>query len=285
MKRGFTLIELLVVIAIIAILAAILFPVFATAREKARQTSCASNEKQLALGLLQYTNDFDEMMPCGRPSYAPEFHGVGWAGEVYPYIKSTGAFSCPDDTTQATGTLSVVSYGINASVCGKSGGPYGVTPAISKLTAPASTVMILEVGGCTTSVTKNPENAAPGSGMFSVGTNGYWFANDNSGSGGPWDIANTGAYLATGYLGRTATATRFYSFQNGTGTNLGKPVGRHTNGANYALMDGHVKFLLGNQVSSGDGAANATDAQTSTKAAGTADTTDTPAFVATFSAT
>ncbi len=62
-KQGFTLIELLVVIAIIAILAAILFPVFAQAREKARQTTCASNEKQMGLAILQYQQDYDEMFP------------------------------------------------------------------------------------------------------------------------------------------------------------------------------------------------------------------------------
>lgn len=62
-EKGFTLIELLVVIAIIAILAAILFPVFARAREKARQTSCLSNLKQLALGVLMYTQDYDEILP------------------------------------------------------------------------------------------------------------------------------------------------------------------------------------------------------------------------------
>ena len=64
-KRGFTLIELLVVIAIIAILAAILFPVSATAREKARQTACLSNEKQLGLAFIQYTEDYDEILPYG----------------------------------------------------------------------------------------------------------------------------------------------------------------------------------------------------------------------------
>jgi prepilin-type N-terminal cleavage/methylation domain-containing protein len=68
MKRGFTLIELLVVIAIIAILAAILFPVFAKAREKARQTSCLSNCKQIALACLQYAQDYDETL-------APEGYG------------------------------------------------------------------------------------------------------------------------------------------------------------------------------------------------------------------
>ncbi len=294
MKKGFTLIELLVVIAIIAILAAILFPVFATAREKARQTSCASNEKQIALGLLQYGNDFDEMMPCGRPSYVPELHGVGWAGEVYPYIKSAGAFACPDDTTIPAATLLVCSYAINENVCGKSGGPYGSTPAISKLTAPAKTVMLAEVTACATKVTQNPENAAPGSNMFSVASNGGWFSNDNSGGGGPWDIANTGAKFATGWMGRSATASRYYGFQSSTGAFLGTQLGRHSDGANYACMDGHVKWLKGNQVSSGDSATSSTNAQGNPgaggagnwpgSAAGTEDKTAVPEFTATFSA-
>jgi len=93
--HGFTLIELLVVIAIIAILAAILFPVFSRAREKARQTSCLSNLKQLDLGLIMYTQDYDE-------TYCP-FAYVGPTGfqtafdMVNPYIKNAQILLCPDD--------------------------------------------------------------------------------------------------------------------------------------------------------------------------------------------
>src|SRR5580700_7273559 len=89
-KQAFTLIELLVVIAIIAILAAILFPVFAQVREKARQTSCLSNEKQLGLAFTQYIQDNDESYPVNGGGQNNISLGMGWAGQVYPYVKSTG---------------------------------------------------------------------------------------------------------------------------------------------------------------------------------------------------
>src|SRR3954452_20704282 len=93
-RRGFTLIELLVVIAIIAILAAILFPAFAQAREKARQASCLSNQKQVALGVLMYVQDFDETFPMSaslqRPNTVISVYDV-----VAPYLKNTGIFNCP----------------------------------------------------------------------------------------------------------------------------------------------------------------------------------------------
>jgi prepilin-type N-terminal cleavage/methylation domain-containing protein/prepilin-type processing-associated H-X9-DG protein len=99
MNRGFTLIELLVVIAIIAILAAILFPVFGRARENARRASCSSNLKQIGIGIAQYTQDYDEKFPMVDQGLL----GVGTQGypfhaRLQPYIKSTQVFSCPSNS-------------------------------------------------------------------------------------------------------------------------------------------------------------------------------------------
>jgi prepilin-type N-terminal cleavage/methylation domain-containing protein/prepilin-type processing-associated H-X9-DG protein len=99
-KRGFTLIELLVVIAIIAILAAILFPVFARAREKARQASCQSNLKQLMLGMLMYAQDYD-----GRWNRHGGTQGwASWTANMYPYLKNDQIFRCPSADTGTYGT-------------------------------------------------------------------------------------------------------------------------------------------------------------------------------------
>lgn len=121
-RKGFTLIELLVVIAIIAILAAILFPVFAQARDKARQTTCTSNTKQIGLGAMMYINDYDETFPLGfgraggtgqwlwnfyhaapynwRPSVSPSdpryaSYLVHWSHTLQPYMKNYGLYECP----------------------------------------------------------------------------------------------------------------------------------------------------------------------------------------------
>ena len=103
-RSGFTLIELLVVIAIIAILAAILFPVFARAREKAHQTSCLGNVKQITLGVMMYMQDYDERLPgtyIYTDPHADPYEGLTWMPRVYPYIVSGtssgrgGVFTCP----------------------------------------------------------------------------------------------------------------------------------------------------------------------------------------------
>jgi len=99
-KRAFTLIELLVVIAIIAILAAILFPVFATAREKARQTQCASNLKQIGIAITMYTADYDECFPMSQ--FVEGSNKVSWRQVIQPYIKSTGLMICPDNPNNQT---------------------------------------------------------------------------------------------------------------------------------------------------------------------------------------
>ena len=109
-RKAFTLIELLVVIAIIAILAAILFPVFAQAREKARQTSCLSNIKQLTLGFMMYSQDYDEQFPQWQwdVSWAsgtgkPANNGTSlWCNAIFPYVKNSQVYNCPSDARGLT---------------------------------------------------------------------------------------------------------------------------------------------------------------------------------------
>jgi len=122
-KKGFTLIELLVVIAIIAILAAILFPVFARARENARRASCQSNEKQIVLGFKQYTQDYDEKFPpaaaTGLVATTPA--STGWINSLQPYLKSMQIFQCPSENGNTNG---LTDYAYNASVSGNSEGGF-----------------------------------------------------------------------------------------------------------------------------------------------------------------
>ena len=145
-QKGFTLIELLVVIAIIAILAAILFPVFQKVRENARRASCTSDLKQLSIAVVQYQQDFDEIMPGSAVNAALG----GWIyftgftafpsptptafdptqGSIYPYVKSKGVYLCPDDSSNQGN-----SYSINGPICGQ---------ALSQFTQPSATVLFNE---------------------------------------------------------------------------------------------------------------------------------------------
>jgi prepilin-type N-terminal cleavage/methylation domain-containing protein/prepilin-type processing-associated H-X9-DG protein len=136
MRRGFTLIELLVVIAIIAILAAILFPVFARAREKARQSSCQSNLKQLGLGLTMYAQDYDERMSPRYYRYNPSVAGgPNWCDHlIQPYVKNAQVNLCPSTNSK--------SYGYNQD--------YLAGQALASIASPADTVMICEIKKNTT---------------------------------------------------------------------------------------------------------------------------------------
>lgn len=127
--QGFTLIELLVVIAIIAILAAILFPVFASAREKARQTACLNNCKQIGTGLIMYCQDYDERLPLTTLSL-PQYSSVNnignpkWMDTIQPYIKSDAVFTCPDDNSRTAKFVSLATNPNRGAGC-KGGGCVG----------------------------------------------------------------------------------------------------------------------------------------------------------------
>lgn len=168
-RQAFTLIELLVVIAIIAILAAILFPVFAKAREKARQISCVSNEKQIGLAFMQYTQDNDDHLPAAWDNNRQP--AASWADDCYPYIKSLQVFSCPSNTlanksglmdcdgfnhgsTINTGNWSCAStapqipagYAMNSDLGYLNGGQtnYGPYHALGGIDEPASKILVTE---------------------------------------------------------------------------------------------------------------------------------------------
>ncbi len=142
-RKAFTLIELLVVIAIIAVLAAILFPVFAQAREKARQTSCASNARQLGMGVLMYLQDYDETLTPVAIASA-DGNGVLWPVLVAPYVKNEQVRRCPSDVRAKSN-----SYGLNEITFPDLTDPGNLQTRILTLAAfqtPSSTVMLGELG-------------------------------------------------------------------------------------------------------------------------------------------
>ncbi|BCM94441.1 hypothetical protein IAD21_06348 [Abditibacteriota bacterium] len=212
-RFAFTLIELLVVIAIIAILAAILFPVFARARENARRASCSSNLKQIGLGWLQYAQDYDEKVApatingCTAAAFS-------WPVLLYPYIKSTQLYVCPSKSDSTLG----YTYNITAS----RSDPLACSgPRITgSYPLPAQTPIFIDGEGINYPNGSATENQAP---MFFV----------NKGTPGSLDarrIANPvtpGAGTLTFDIGGNIT------------------ISRHFDGANYTFADGHVKWIKG----------------------------------------
>lgn len=229
-QMGFTLIELLVVIAIIAILAAILFPVFAQAREKARTTSCLSNTKQIGLAIMMYAQDYDETYfeqdwpggcPASETGYFADQPGQTteiWAVLLYPYVKNGGIFDCPSyQGTTYTASLALwqcgdpnkqkivpyVEYGTNEAILG------GHASTLATLAEPASVGLITD--------------------------NSYIF-------GGPGVCLNLdGQYKLYWVEARTG-------FGDGSDISWynGKP--RHSHGSNFAFADGHSKWARASDV-------------------------------------
>jgi len=231
-SRGFTLIELLVVIAIIAILAAILFPVFAQAREKARATSCLSNEKQITTGTLMYIQDYDERWPITLPNdgttnssffvwtipesvlnpppASPQTRS-NWAIAIQPYIKNYQVYSCPssldlllfgpiDNPVQAS---TRISYAINGYLNDWNEGG---------TTTPASTIAYTEVG----------KNAT-------VGYSATFPLPVINGCDPPTDVPY--------HFNRATAGACSFTFQSAQSWWV------HGQGTNYSYMDGHVKWV------------------------------------------
>lgn len=218
-KRAFTLIELLVVIAIIALLAAILFPVFARARENARRASCQSNLKQIGLGFHQYTQDYDERLPPysgdaeitdrGQPAALAV---NGWSILIQPYVKSDQILQCPSEPTKAGARTSSsfmdyvynydigVAAGINVALNSQ---PARYTP-LADFTNVSNTVMVWD----------GPTNWS----YYYVDPNDFavYFQNE------PNANSTIAAHLA---------AAR-----------------RHLEGSNYCFVDGHVKWYRPTQI-------------------------------------
>jgi len=247
-RSAFTLIELLVVIAIISILAAILFPAFVKAREQARRAACMSNEKQLGLAILQYSQDNDEYFPNGilETRNGRIWQGEGWAGQCSSYIRSLPLMRCPSDpTTAASPHEAPISYGYNINFVAP-GEVYDndiIGRKHSEISAPGTTVLLFEVENISANVSLVDEGAMT---MDQIGRNFSSAGNglDNRLYGQTDDTTSIRDQYATGYLGGRRPF-------DPAATQFAHAEGRHTGGSNYLMGDGHAKWLAGSRVSSG----------------------------------
>ena len=244
-RKGFTLIELLVVIAIIAILAAILFPVFQKVRENARRSQCLSNEKQLALAILMYNQDADESYPMGNSIWDASGNGTNntagnWAVSILPYIKSNGVFACPDDTLGNTVDptasweglrISYVANGLQ-NISSNDGhnclglmcqGPANQTVTQAGVNSPSSVIMLAEAHSADLQKT--------GGGNYTAGFN-------NIITGIPYFISLAPPNQCGVSNNSAGTCGAYPNGVDGA-------VSAHHNGlANFAFADGHVKSMI-----------------------------------------
>lgn len=229
---AFTLIELLVVVAIIAILAAILFPVFARARENARRASCQSNLKQVGLAMVQYAQDYDERMPSLRLNGPANGQRNLWFYLIYPYTKSTQVLICPSDTNNnvftdtywlpAGTTATRISYGYNYRLGNMNYDTIGVP--LAAIQFPSKTVMVTDIGGI--------PSAAPAT---------TWAKKPiNTTVTPPWILLDASVPNVT----NTASADDAH---------FAAPLPRHLETSNVAFADGHVKAMRVESFYSGTG--------------------------------
>ncbi len=216
-NRAFTLIELLVVIAIVAILAAILFPVFSQAREKARATACLSNSRQMAIAVAMYVQDWDECFPTVRMHGFPTV-ADSWIDLVQPYVRTRLLHRCPSDSSPAwtEPPPRVTSYGMNAyfdPFHPPYGNPYSPRPfTLAQVQNPAQTIFSAEL------------------------------AEFNSKTG----VAVKGDHFMPMYWGMPPRVVdpmmnhRLWDEMRGEPTTLA--IRRHQGGANYVFADGHAKW-------------------------------------------
>ena len=245
-RHAFTLIELLVVIAIIAILAAILFPVFAQARESARRTSCLSNQKQIATSLLMYSQDYDEMILPWLTAPGPTPDQRLWTSRIQPYLKNgggsppNGVMKCPSWSESA------LKAGSDKPECN---GPGALTPAFPAtlllshyaLAQPMPTRVLLRSGGNSAS---NPYYQYPGSGWIS------------SRATPPETYIGLSSVLRpadTAMVADGVTLTAGPGILNVFGCESSEI---HQGGSNFVFLDGHAKWIKGNAESYVKRAAN-----------------------------
>lgn len=230
-RRAFTLIELLVVIAIISVLAAILFPVFAKAREKARQTACVSNLKQVGLGVLQYLQDFDENYPvsfyqAADGTFSASRTPMSWPRIVQPYIKSVQIFRCPSDTGDSgnvpgTGdtpqTRFPVSYAYNYFLGGNFS-PTGIPGAtIPETVRDTQTVMLMD------GATQPAAGVNPALWKQKLAATAATPATPDTKNRTAWLLVHAGSTPVIGFA------------------DYGSPMARHQGRTNVLWADGHAK--------------------------------------------